>query len=124
MGEFRRFGATLIAISPQLPAYSAEMAATLNLQFPVLSDANNEVARLFRIVFRLPQDLAQVYKSLDMDLEKFNGDVSWELPMPARYVIGRDNVIRSAVVNFDYTYRPEPLETILVLRSLQSRDSG
>ena len=84
----------------------------------MVSDAQNEVARLFGIVFRLPQDLAQIYKSLNMDLEKFNGDASWELPMPARYVIDSDGVIRSAVVNFDYTYRPEPSDTLRILEEL------
>ena len=71
----------------------------------------------------MPQDLAQIYKSLNMDLEKFNGEDSWELPMPARYVIDKQNVIRSAIVNFDYTYRPEPLETIAELRSFRDRKS-
>jgi len=93
----------------------------LNLSFPVLSDVQNKVARQFGIVFRLPQDLARIYKSLNMDLEKFNGDDSWELPMPARYVIDGRNVIRSAVVNFDYTYRPEPLETLRLLQDLAAR---
>ena len=55
-----------------------------------------------------------------MDLEKFNGDSSWELPVPARYVIDRRNVIRSADLNYDYTFRPEPAETLAVLRNLQS----
>lgn len=93
----------------------------MNLSFPVLSDVHNKVARQFGIVFRLPQDLARIYKSLNMDLEKFNGDDSWELPMPARYVIDGRNVIRSAVVNFDYTYRPEPLETLRLLQDLAAR---
>lgn len=95
-----------------------EIAAKLNLSFPVLSDAHNEVARRFGIVFRMPQDLAHIYKSLNMDLEKFNGDDSWELPMPARYVIDGGSVIRSAAVNFDYTYRPEPAATIAALQKI------
>ena len=90
----------------------------------MLSDARNEVARRFGIVFRLPQDLAQIYKSLNMDLEKFNGDDSWELPMPARYVVDAENVIRSAVVNFDYTYRPEPSEAIAALENLLPNREG
>ena len=87
----------------------------------MVSDAQNEVARRFGIVFRMPQDLAQIYKSLNMDLEKFNGEDSWELPLPARYVIDAGNVIRSAVVNFDYTYRPEPLDTLRVMQELAVR---
>ncbi|HXT85426.1 MAG TPA: redoxin domain-containing protein [Verrucomicrobiae bacterium] len=121
LGEFRRLGAALIAISPQLPEHSAEMSAKLNLSFPVLSDAHNEVARRFGIVFRMPHDLVQIYESLNMDVGKFNGDDSWELALPARYVIDAENVVRSVVVNFDYTYRPEPLETIAELRSFLAR---
>ncbi|HKF52501.1 MAG TPA: AhpC/TSA family protein, partial [Candidatus Acidoferrales bacterium] len=70
----------------------------------------------------LPDDLAQIYRKFDMDVAKFNGDASRELPMPARYVIDQGNIIRGATVNFDYTFRPEPAETLAILRSLpQSR---
>lgn len=55
-----------------------------------------------------------------MDLAKYNGDPSWELPLPARYVIDRQNMIRAADVNFDYTRRPEPGETLAVLRDLRA----
>ncbi len=58
-----------------------------------------------------------------MDLAKFNGDVSWELPMAARYVIDRENIIRAADVNFDYTIRLEPGETLAVLRNLRGAAS-
>jgi peroxiredoxin len=68
----------------------------------------------------LPDDLAQIYIKFKMDLAKFNGDASWELPLPSRYVIDRENVIRAADVNFDYTVRPEPSETLSVLRHLRA----
>ena len=90
----------------------------LHLSFNVLSDSHNEIARRFGIVFRLPDDLAEIYRKFNMDLAKFNGDASWELPMAARYVLDRENVIRAADVNFDYTIRPEPAETLAVLRNL------
>jgi peroxiredoxin len=96
---------------------------TLHLSFDVLSDRLNEVARRFGIVFRLPSDLAQIYAKLNMDLAKFNGDSSWELPLAARYVIGRQNIIRAADVNFDYTIRPEPEETLAILGNLRA-ESG
>lgn len=93
---------------------------TLHLSFDVLSDRHNDAARQFRIVFRLPDDLARIYTKLNMDLAKFNGDESWELPLPARYVIDRENIIRAADVNFDYTVRPEPEATLAVLRNLRA----
>ena len=58
-----------------------------------------------------------------MDLAKFNGDPSWELPLPARYVIDRENIIRAADVNFDYTRRPDPSETLAALRNLRANSA-
>lgn len=117
--EIQSLGATLVAVSPQLPEYSAALKEQLHLSFDALSDTGNQVARRFGIVFRLPEDLARVYTKFGMDLSKFNGDASRELPMAARYVIDRDRIIRAADVNFDYTFRPEPRETIEILRSLR-----
>jgi peroxiredoxin len=113
-------GATLLALSPQLPEHCAATRKKVHLSFEVLSDTHNEVARHFGIVFRFPDDLAQIYRKFNMDLVKFNGDASWELPLPARYVIDRENIIRAANVNFDYTRRPEPAETLAVLRNLRA----
>lgn len=112
-------GATLVALSPQLPEHSAATVEKLHLSFGVLSDLHNEVARRFGIVFRLPDDLAQIYRKFNMDLAKFNGDASWELPMPARYVIDQGSVIGGATVNLDYTFRPEPAETLAILRRIR-----
>jgi peroxiredoxin len=69
-------------------------------------------------VFRLPADLEEIYRRFGIDLTKANGDDSWTLPMPARYVIDRTGIIRSADVDPDYTRRTEPSETVAVLRSL------
>jgi len=65
----------------------------------------------------LPDYLIKLYKTLKNDLPAFNGDTSWTLPMPARFVISRDGVIRYAEVNPDYTHRPEPADVLLALRS-------
>lgn len=109
-----------MALSPQLPEHCTAAMENLHLSFDVLSDSHNEVARRFGIVFRLPNDLAKIYTKFGMDLAKFNGDTSWELPLPARYVIGRENIICAADVNFDYTVRPEPEETLAILRDLRA----
>ncbi|MGB6876467.1 MAG: redoxin domain-containing protein [Candidatus Acidiferrales bacterium] len=121
--EFQSLGATLLALSPQLPEHCAATREKAHLSFDVLSDTHNEVARRFGIVFRLPDDLAEIYKKFNMDLAKFNGDPSWELPLPARYVIDRENILRAADVNVDYTIRPEPGETLAVLRNLRGAAS-
>ncbi|EJM60743.1 peroxiredoxin-like family protein [Pseudomonas sp. GM48] len=101
-------GASLVAISPQIAANSRKSMRTNGLQFPILSDRHNDVADAFGLRFALPDYLIELYKNLRNDLPTFNDDPSWTLPMPARYVIGQDGVIRYAEVNPDYTQRPEP----------------
>ena len=105
-----------MAISPQLPEYSQELIAQHRLAFPVLQDNHNEVARKFGLIFRLPEELRGVYRKIGVDLEKYNGDASWELPMPGSYIIGQDGLIIYASVDPDYTVRPEPDEIILAIK--------
>jgi peroxiredoxin len=117
--EIRARGASLVAISPQTPANSRRSERENKLSFPILSDAKSQVAAAFGIRFALPDDLVQVYKGFKNDLAVVNDDPSWVLPMPARYVIGRDNTIAYAEVNPDYTRRPEPSELLPVLDRLR-----
>ncbi len=90
----------------------------------MLSDPGNRVARKFSLVFQLPEDLRKAYLSFGVDLEKINGDESWTLPMPARFVIDQSGIIRSADVSTDYTIRPEPSNTVKVLRCLNEISTG
>jgi peroxiredoxin len=115
--SFRELGAQLIAISPQNAVNSRKSIRTDGLEFPILSDPGNETAAAFGLRFKLPDYLVELYKSLKNELPAFNGDASWTLPMPGRFVIGQDGVIRYAEVNPDYTRRPEPEDMLPVLRS-------
>ncbi len=69
------------------------------LGFPILVDPHNDVAAAFGLRFALPDYLVDLYKALKNDLPAFNGDPSWTLPMPARFVIGQDGTILYAEVN-------------------------
>jgi peroxiredoxin len=114
---FREMGANLVAISPQTAANSRKSRRANGLDFLILSDPGNQTAGAFGLRFALPDYLIKLYKSLKNDLPAFNGDTSWTLPMPGRFVIGRDGVIRYAEVNPDYTHRPEPTDVLAALRS-------
>jgi peroxiredoxin len=115
--SFRELGAQLVAISPQNAVNSRKSIRTNGLDFPILSDPGNETAAAFGLRFKLPDYLVELYKSLKNELPAFNGDTSWTLPMPGRFVIGQDGVILYAEVNPDYTHRPEPEDMLPVLRS-------
>jgi peroxiredoxin len=116
LAAFKEQGAELVAISPQNAVNSRKSIRTNQLSFPILSDSHNDVAAAFGIRFALPDYLVDLYKNLKNDLPAFNGDQSWTLPMPARYVIGQDGTILYAEVNPDYTHRPEAEDMLPVLR--------
>lgn len=84
----------------------------------MLSDNGNQYAEALRIRYRLPGYLEEFYRSAGIDLPGFNGDDTWTLPMPARFVIDQTGTIRFAEANPDYTRRPEPLETLEVLKQI------
>ncbi|HUB89362.1 MAG TPA: peroxiredoxin-like family protein [Dyella sp.] len=112
----RATGANLLAISPQIAVNSLKSQRTNHLTFPILSDTHNDVAAAFGLRYALPNYLVELYKRLKNSLPAFNGDDSWTLPIPARYVIAPDGHIVYAEVNPDYTHRPEPEELLPVLK--------
>lgn len=119
--EIKARGAQVVAISPQTVPNSRKSARQNQLGFPVLSDVRGEVSAAFGLRFPLPDYLIELYKTLKNELPAFNGDASWTLPMPARYVIRRDGVIAYGEVNPDYTQRPDPSELLPVLDTLVRR---
>jgi peroxiredoxin len=114
--DFAAAGASLLAISPQSRVNSRKSLRDNALGFPILSDPGNTVAAAFGLRFALPDYLVELYQSLGNRLPAFNGDDSWTLPMPGRYVIGSDGVIAYAEVNPDYTHRPEPSDMLPAIR--------
>jgi peroxiredoxin len=117
---YRANGASLVAISPQTAPNSRRSIRNNGLTFPILSDPGNETANQFGLRFKLPDDLITLYKAMKNDLPGFNGDSSWTLPMPARYLVATDGVIRYAEVNADYTQRPDPEDLLPVLKQIVS----
>ena len=107
-----------MALSPQTREKSRELVAARRLRFPLLRDESNDVAAAFGLRWSLPDDLRELYLQFGVDLAESNGEGGWTLPVPARYVIDTDGVVRSAAVDVDYTVRPEPEETLEVLRTL------
>jgi peroxiredoxin len=122
--DFRALGASVVAISPQTAVNLRKARRDHALSFPLLSDHGGEVANAFGLRYRLPDDLIALYKGFGNDLAVGNGEPSWTLPMPARYVIGHDGVIAYAEVNPDYTRRPDPSELLPTLKRLHSKDAA
>ena len=113
-------GASLVAISPQTVKQSYFMHDQHKLTFPLLADAGNQVTRQFGLTYRVPAAQESVYRRAFVNLPFSNGDDSWELPIPAAFVIDRDGTIVYAAVNEDYTERPEPVEIVRALANVSS----
>ena len=86
-------------ISPELPERTADMAAKQKLTFPILWDEQLRVAEACGLAFVLPDDLRQVYLGFGNDLAVRNGDPSWRLPVPARFVIDKVGIVRGVQAN-------------------------
>jgi peroxiredoxin len=116
--DIQRLGASLVAISPQLERYGRLIHRRLNLGFDILTDRGLQVASQFGLVFVLPDYLKAIYLQFGNKLDEFHGENAFRLPMPARYVVDQQSVIRSANVSPDYTIRPDPSETVSALEEL------
>jgi peroxiredoxin len=113
--EVRALGAEIVVITPELERYTRALHRKLNLTFDILTDLHLKTAEEFRLVFTLPDYLRDLYKSFGSTLDRFNDESEYRLPIPARYVIDKQGIIRAAEVNADYTIRPEPAETLTQL---------
>ena len=116
--EFRSLGATLIGVSPETPDHSLTTKEKQALEFEVVSDSNNRVSRDYGLLFTVYESMRPLYLKWGLDVPAYNGEDSWELPVPATYVIDRDRVVRAAHVDKDYTKRMEPRQIIEALRRL------
>lgn len=112
LGEFKELGAELIAISPQSPDASMTTKEKNELEFEVLSDNGNVVAKEFGLVFSLAEELRPIYLSFGIDIPSNNDDDSYEIPMPATYVINKNKEIVFAFIDEDYTSRCEPQDIL------------
>ena len=117
--EIEAVNGGVIAISPQTAEYSSAIQEKHGLRFPVVSDVQNQTAKKYELTSQMSEKLKQIYQSIEISLDVFNGDDSWELPLPATYVIDREGIIRFASVDADYKKRVEPGEVLRLLKALQ-----
>lgn len=115
--EIKELGGTLAAISPETPDNSLSTKQKNELDFYVLSDAGNAVAKKFGIAYKLPNVVSEQFKGR-LDIAKYNGDDSEELPLGATYVIAKDGRVAYRFVDSDYRKRAEPEVILDALRRL------
>lgn len=118
LSDINAAGATLVAITPELPDASLSTTEKNALAFEVLSDENADYARNLGIVFTLPEELRPIYSSFGIEVEQHNGEGQFDLPLAATFIIDTNGIITNAFVEADYTLRQEPSEIVEKLKSL------
>lgn len=116
--DFKKAGATLVAISPEQPENAKATADANKVSFDLLFDEDNRVANRFGLVFKVGEDLKKVYQGFGIDLEKSQGNDQWELPLAATYVIGQNGIVLYSFIDADYTKRAEPQVLLDLLKRL------
>ena len=121
MSEIKEAGGILVAISPEKADRTQKMVEEKGYDFYVLSDVNGIVSRKFGLAYTLPEDLKKVYLNNGLNLEDFNGNDKWELPLAATYVIDANGKIVYSFIDADYKVRAETEEVIKALKSLNTK---
>ncbi len=116
--DIKARGASLVGISPETPDNSLTTKEKHALAFDVLSDQGNLVARAYGLVMEVYEEVRPLYRQWGIDVPAANGDDSFQLPIPATYVIDSQGIIRAAYVNKDYTQRMEPADILAALNGI------
>lgn len=119
LDDIQELGASLVAISPQVPDGSLTKDEISEMDFIVLSDQDAKVALQYGVAWEVPEFLAEHMRvDRKLDLAKINNGNGNVLPIPATFILGHDGVITWNYVNVDYRTRSEPDEIIEALKKL------
>ena len=117
--DFHKHKGQLIAISPLMMENAIALKEKLALTFPMTIDSGNSAARKFGLVYSLADPIRPVYEGFGVNIPEANGDDSFELPIPATYIIDTDGIVRTAHINADHTRRLDPEDIISALESIK-----
>jgi len=118
--QFKENEADLVVLSPQSLARTQKQANELHLKYSLLVDYDNKTGKAFGLVYEFPQYLKDLYQGrFNNNIQEINEGSAWELPIPARFVIGQDGKILDVFVDPDYRFRPEPIDTVNFIKNLK-----
>lgn len=116
--EINELGATVLAISPETPDHAVDLREQLGLSYQLLVDKDNKLAEALGLMFTLDEATIKRYKEYGLDIGASNGSETWQLPIPATFVVDKDRVVRYAWTDKDYTKRAKSAVVLKTLREL------
>jgi peroxiredoxin len=118
--RMKRFGANVVSIMPDSAQFTADYAKANELPFPVLSDIDLGYSLSLGLIFWVGAEVQRLYQEVGVALEKYHGNDGYFLPMAAKFVVGRDGLVRARHVNVEFRERMEPDAMISVLEQLRA----
>ncbi|QNI38141.1 peroxiredoxin-like family protein [Edaphobacter albus] len=126
ISELRSRNAIFVAISPQAPRQNVFMLDQHALNFPLLTDAGCTIAEQFGVAYSVSQEQRRYFQSILVNIPFNNAglsyhtatEASWRLPIPATFIIDRENTIAFSEGHADFRVRPEPADVLSALDRL------
>lgn len=116
--HFKKYGAQLIAVTPQKPDKSLGQVKKDGYPFEILSDLDSSTMKAYKLFFEVPKELVVLYKQKGLDLIDFNGEGRAVLPAPGTFIIDQKGIIRAMEADTNYMKRMEPAAIIAALEKL------
>jgi peroxiredoxin len=110
-------GGDVVSIVPETAKYAEVLKQTRSLPFRVLTDLDLAYALSLGLVFWVGDKIKETYRQFGIDLEQFQGNGGWLLPIPATLVVGQDGRVKARFVDPDFRHR---LEIEPILRAIAS----
>ncbi len=114
--EVKRLGAELVAITPEVEKFNAELKSASGAPFAVLSDMDNGYALLLNLAFYVGDEKKKFMSAAGWDITPFNDSDAWTLPIPATFIVGQDGLVKARFIDPDYRRRMDIGDILAALR--------
>jgi peroxiredoxin len=109
-------GATLVAITPELPENIGKTITKTKAEFPILHDEDLKIMKAYDVEFEVPENTLTRYRNSGIRIDENNGKNGNFLPVPAVYVINKESTVVYRFFNQDYKKRPNVKEILEFLQ--------
>jgi peroxiredoxin len=118
--QIQQLGARAISVMPDSAQFTAPYAETNKLPFSVLSDIDLGYSLSLGLIFWVGAEIQKLYTQAGIDLEKYQGNQACFLPVAAKFIVGRDGLVKARQVNVEFRERMEPAAIIAALQGLRA----
>ncbi len=106
--DVRRLDAQIISIMPERAQFISSSVEQNSLPFPILSDIDLGYSLSLGLVFFVGDAVKELYEGAGVYLDQYQGNQGYLLPMAAKFIVGKDGLVKLRQVNVEFRERMEP----------------